>query len=168
MTLKLARSLTALATLSCALSAFGQILVPSSSVRNTTKPWVVHTDYVINQGPWHVSRYVKQIMTRQGAIEGNYPSMIRQAYGLPATGGSEAIAIIEAYDLPTSLNDFNVFASQFGLPTETSASVTAGTNQVLQVCMRTVQGRLRTRVGVARSPWTWSGHMPSRREQRST
>jgi kumamolisin len=133
MTLKLARSLTALATLSCALSAFGQILVPSSSVRNTTKPWVVHTDYVINQGPWHVSRYVKQIMTRQGAIEGNYPSMIRQAYGLPATGGSEAIAIIEAYDLPTSLNDFNVFASQFGLPTETSASVTAGTNQVLQV-----------------------------------
>jgi hypothetical protein len=37
-------------------------------------------------------------------------------YDNPA-GGSKVIAIVDAYDYPTACNDFNVFSSQFGLPT---------------------------------------------------
>src|SRR5205823_6185722 len=48
-------------------------------------------------------------------------------------GGSGVIAIVDAYDYPTALNDFNVFSRQFGLPVETSSSATASTNQVFQV-----------------------------------
>lgn len=44
------------------------------------------------------------------------PAQIRQAYNLPALGGSGTIAIIDAYDCPTVQSDFAVFSSQFGLP----------------------------------------------------
>ena len=45
------------------------------------------------------------------------PTQIRTAYNLPSTGGSGTIAIVDAFDDPTVLNDLNVFSSQFGLPT---------------------------------------------------
>jgi subtilase family serine protease len=44
------------------------------------------------------------------------PTQIRAAYNLPSTGGSGTIAIVDAFDDPTVLNDLNVFSSQFGLP----------------------------------------------------
>jgi subtilase family serine protease len=62
----------------------------------------------------------------------NTPSMIRQYYMLPATGGSNAIAIVDAYDYPTALNDFNAFAQYFSLPKETSTNPT-GNNSRFQV-----------------------------------
>ncbi|MGA9388547.1 MAG: MG2 domain-containing protein [Candidatus Bathyarchaeia archaeon] len=44
------------------------------------------------------------------------PTQIRAAYNLPSTGGTGTIAIVDAYDDPTVLNDLTVFSSQFGLP----------------------------------------------------
>jgi len=68
------------------------------------------------------------------APAGETPQTIRQIYGLPTTGGgSGTIAIIDAYDYPTALNDFNVFAQTFGLPVETSTDAMAATNTVFQV-----------------------------------
>jgi len=64
---------------------------------------------------------------------GETPSSLRAVYNLPSTGGSGVIAIVDAYDYPTALNDFNVFSKQYGLLTETSTSVTSSTNKVFQV-----------------------------------
>jgi len=58
----------------------------------------------------------------------NTPSSIRSAYSLPSTGGSDAIAVVDAYDYPTALNDFNTFAKQYDLPQETSTSATGGSS----------------------------------------
>jgi parallel beta-helix repeat protein len=44
------------------------------------------------------------------------PAQIRAAYNLPSAGGQGTIAIVDAYDDPTVLNDLNVFCSQFALP----------------------------------------------------
>jgi subtilase family serine protease len=56
------------------------------------------------------------------APTGLSPTQIRAAYNLPSTGGQATIAIVDAYDDPTVLNDLNVFSSQFGLPSVTSAN----------------------------------------------
>jgi len=63
----------------------------------------------------------------------NTPSTIRSVYGLPSTGGSNAIAVVDAYHFPTALPDFNSFSQVFGLPTESSTNATAATNQHFQV-----------------------------------
>lgn len=59
------------------------------------------------------------------------PAVIRDAYNLPApTGpgaGADVIAIVDAFDYPTAVADFNAFSETFGLPQET------GTRAVLQV-----------------------------------
>ena len=60
------------------------------------------------------------------------PLQITTAYGVPVNAGAGAIAVVDAYNYPTALNDFNVFSSKFGLPIESSSNVT-GNNQVLQV-----------------------------------
>lgn len=67
----------------------------------------------------------------------NTPATIRSAYGLSSTGGSYAIAIVDAYHYPTSLNDFNGFSGVFGLPTETSTTATSANNQHFQVVYAT-------------------------------
>jgi kumamolisin len=46
---------------------------------------------------------------------GFHPADLRAAYGDTAQGQA-AIAIVDAYDYPAALNDFNVFSAQFGLP----------------------------------------------------
>jgi hypothetical protein len=69
----------------------------------------------------------------EGPGGGMTPAQIRQAYSLPSTGGSQIIAIVDAYDDPNALADFNTFSAQFGLPQETSTSATASTNKVFQV-----------------------------------
>jgi kumamolisin len=69
----------------------------------------------------------------RSSFQGFKPSDIRTAYGLPSTGGSGAIAIVDAYDFPTALNCFNTFATKFALAKETSTSLTASTNKVFQV-----------------------------------
>ena len=64
---------------------------------------------------------------------GFHPADIQAAYRMPTSGGTNAIAIVDAYDMPTALNDFNTFSSQFGLPTESSSNAFANTNKVFQV-----------------------------------
>jgi subtilase family serine protease len=61
------------------------------------------------------------------------PQLLKQMYNLPASGGSGIIAIVDAYDLPTALSDFNTFSQKFGLPTESSSDATSSSNQVFQV-----------------------------------
>jgi len=61
----------------------------------------------------------------------NTPATLRSAYNLPATatGGSNAIALVDAYHYPTALADFNAFSSYFGLPQETSTVATAANSR---------------------------------------
>jgi subtilase family serine protease len=63
----------------------------------------------------------------------NTPATIRSAYSLPSTGGSQAIALVDAYHDPTALGDFNAFAKQYSLPQQTTTNATASTNKVFQV-----------------------------------
>lgn len=67
----------------------------------------------------------------------NTPASLRAIYNLPATGGSNAIAIVDSYHFPTALADFNSFAKYFGLPQETSTVATASGNKVFQVVYAT-------------------------------
>lgn len=50
------------------------------------------------------------------------PIQVRTVYGLPSTGGSGTIAIIDAYDYPKAESDLNTFSNQFGLPACTTAN----------------------------------------------
>jgi subtilase family serine protease len=61
------------------------------------------------------------------------PAQIRSFYNLSSTGGSGTVVIVDAFNYPTALSDFNFFSSQFGLPQETSTNPLASTNQVFQV-----------------------------------
>ena len=100
------------------------VVVPQSSMESDEMVGrTVHTNHVISDRP----------KTRAASPQGLSPDQIRGAYGVPSSGGSGAIAIVDAYHYPTSLNDFNVFANQFGLPTETSSNSTASTNTQFQV-----------------------------------
>jgi subtilase family serine protease len=63
----------------------------------------------------------------------NTPATVRSVYNLPSTGGSNAIAIVDAYHYPTALQDFNGFSQVFGLPTESSTNATLSSNQHFQV-----------------------------------
>ena len=76
---------------------------------------------------------IPNAMALEVAPQINTPTMIRSLYDLPKTGGSNAIAIVDAYDYPTALADFNVFSRTFGLPAETSRSAMANTNTAFQV-----------------------------------
>ena len=67
----------------------------------------------------------------------NTPATLRSLYHLPASGGSGAIAIIDAYHYPTALADFNAFSRQFGLPVETSTNATSPSNRTFQVVYAT-------------------------------
>ena len=106
------------------LEALG-VLVPSTTVARTVDSGsIVHTNHLIAQG---------SATTRLAGPTGLSPDQVRTAYSIPSNLGSGAIAIVDAYHYPTSLADFNTFSIQFGLPTEPSASATAGTNAVFQV-----------------------------------
>ena len=51
------------------------------------------------------------------------PSQIRTAYGLPSSGGTGAtIAIIDAYNASTVLNDLTIFSNQYNLPPPTTSN----------------------------------------------
>jgi kumamolisin len=99
-------------------------LVPDTSIRHTEDAGVkCHTNHRI-------------LLTPAGGLGpagGVTPAQLLGFYAMPATGGHGAIAIIDAYHYPSSLNDFNVFSKTFGLPRETSANATASTNKVFQV-----------------------------------
>ena len=64
---------------------------------------------------------------------GETPASIAAVYNLSALTGQGTIVIVDAYHYPTALNDFNVFASQFGLPTEPSTDPLNANNRYFQV-----------------------------------
>ncbi len=103
---------------------YGDIYVPDSSVE---RPRDIgsrfHTNHLIMVQP----------RGGLGPSGGMTPAQIRSFYSIPSTGGHDVIAIVGAYDYPNALADFNTFATKFGLPTETSKTVTATTNKVFQV-----------------------------------
>jgi subtilase family serine protease len=104
-----------------------QIIVPESSGigANDRQTLLQHTRMRVLSLPKVVSPTLH--------AQFNTPATIRTTYSLPSTGGSNAIAIVDAYHYPTSLTDFNNFSQAFGLPMETSANASSTTNQHFQV-----------------------------------
>jgi subtilase family serine protease len=89
------------------------VLLPDSSIEHAgDKGLNAHTNHVILVRPQFTGT----------APAGETPQSIRPVYNLPSTGGSNIIAIVDAYDYPTAENDLNVFSSVLGLPACTTAS----------------------------------------------
>jgi subtilase family serine protease len=102
------------------------VVIPDSSVEHAGEHGVAaHTNHLLvvrpNAGP--------QAQTPGGLS----PQQIYSAYNLSSLNSHGTIYVIDAFDYPTALNDFNKFSSTFGLPTETSTNPLASTNQVFQV-----------------------------------
>ncbi len=105
------------------------VVVPNTTITRASDIGVnAHTNHLIAQG---------SATTRLAGPTGLTPEQVRTAYSIPPNLGSGAIAIVAAYHYPTSLADFNVFSTEFGLPTEPSGSSTASTNTVFQVVYAT-------------------------------
>ena len=107
-------------------AAHAPILVPGSSAEQPGERGVsAHTNHMIRVGREAVG----------ASPSGETPASIAGAYqlGSLAATGLGTIVIVDAFDYPTALNDFNVFSTQFGLPTEPSANATAATNAHFQV-----------------------------------
>jgi subtilase family serine protease len=116
----------------------GDIEVPDSSLEGPNDRGLrAHTNHRI------LSDKGSSGTTTPTTPAGFSPAQIRSAYNLnynrvdsnknPLPNGKGIIAIIDAYDYPFALRDFNIFAKQFGLPQETSTDVTASSNTVFQV-----------------------------------
>ncbi len=98
-------------------SQHAAILIPDSSVEHAQDVGLnAHTNHLIR-------------LTEPAAVgaspSGETPSSIRAVYALSSSvtsGGSQTIAIVDAFDYPTAENDLNVFSKQFGLPACTTAN----------------------------------------------
>lgn len=102
------------------------IQIPDSSVeRPGDRGVAAHTNHLIRVGPQAVGT----------APRGETPSSIASVYSLTNlnAAGTGVIVIVDAFDYPTALDDFNVFARQFGLPQELSTNPRDFSNQVFQV-----------------------------------
>jgi kumamolisin len=101
------------------------IVIPDSSIEQPGDRGVnAHTNHLIRVRP-----------DRGGSASpsGETPSSIASVYDLTAQlGGSGVVVIVDAFDYPTALKDFNVFSQRFGLNTEPSTNPTAN-NAVFQV-----------------------------------
>jgi len=94
---------------------------------------IVPTSSLHVRGLAHKNHLILDTSGRATTFLGYTPDQIRTAYGIPDNGGSNVITVIEAFDNPTALQDFNAFSSAFGLPVETSTDITNPANQHLQV-----------------------------------
>jgi subtilase family serine protease len=135
---KLNKVFSAAALLSLGAASMGQnYFVPPSSQPHTFRGGrACQTDYLIYTGSSAHRRSVGPLADSFGlltGVAGYHPSDILSAYNIPVNEGTQAIAVVDAFDLPTNLNDFNVFSKEFGLPEETSTDPTLSSNQVLQV-----------------------------------
>jgi kumamolisin len=91
------------------------IIVPASSVEHVGDRGVrAHTNHLI-RAPQRPQKGKPQ--PPPSGPRGETPNSIRAVYNLPSTGGGGIIAIVDAYDYPTAVDDFNVFSNQSGLPT---------------------------------------------------
>jgi len=108
----------------------GWVVVPESTIEGITERGrFAHTNHLIFLPA--LTNLVPLGGTGFGGGIG--PADIRAAYNLPATGGSGVIAIVDAYDDPYALSDFNKFSQYYGLPTEPSTNATSSSNRVFQV-----------------------------------
>lgn len=104
-----------------------RVMVPSTSIERASDVGKrVHTNHLI---------LASSVQRMQAGNQGLTPSEVAGAYGVPlaSTPGAGAIAIVDAYNYPTALSDFNTFSNTFGLPTESSSSATSSSNQRFQV-----------------------------------
>jgi kumamolisin len=120
------------------------VIIPDSSGRVTEGPPGVHAHT-------RLRILVTTDATRETVSQINTPATLRSAYALPSTGGTGAIALVDAYHDPTSLKDFNTFAAMYGLPKETSTTATASSNKTFQVVYAT--GRVPQSGGSYISSW---------------
>jgi kumamolisin len=104
--------------------------VPDSSIEHSgERGQKAHTNHVIS-----LRSPQPQRPGGGGGPAGMSPDKIRTAYGVPSSGGSGTIiAIVDAFDYPTALSDFNTFSAQFGLVKETSTDAFSDSNAVFQV-----------------------------------
>lgn len=116
------------------------IFIPECSVPRTQDVGLrVHTNYMMNlDGPAPVAPGIGHgpLVAFFSGPSGFHPSDIRGAYNDNGTGGG-LIAIVDAFDDPDALIEFNTFANQFGLPTEPSNNATSPSNKVFQVLYAT-------------------------------
>ena len=106
------------------------VKIPRSSIE---KPGDIgrkaHTNFLLHTGLWKGTK----AQAPSAAPDGYGPGQIKSAYGIANSGGAGVICIVDAYDYPTALNDFNEFSSKYGLPQESSTNVTANTNPTFQI-----------------------------------
>ena len=96
-------------------SQHAAVLVPDSTVeRAQDKGFRAHTNHLI--------RLQANPTPNALSPSGETPQTIRPVYKLPSTGGSQKIAIVDAFDYPTAENDLRVFSAKFGLPLCTTAN----------------------------------------------
>jgi kumamolisin len=94
-------------------SEHAAVLIPDSSLEHAGDAGVrAHTNHLIKFGPDFGGT----------SPSGETPASIRVVYNLPSTGGTGTIAIVDAFHYATAENDLNVFSSQFGLPSCTTAN----------------------------------------------
>jgi kumamolisin len=102
------------------------VVIPDSSIERAGERGVAaHTNHLINVRP-----------DRGGGTSpsGETPASIASVYNLSGTlAGSGVIVIVDAFHYASALSDFNTFATQFGLPKETSTNPLSATNAVFQV-----------------------------------
>lgn len=106
----------------------GIVHVPDSTQERAEDHGVnAHTNHVLHIRP----------NASPGVPSGLSPQQIWSAYQIAPPAGSAlgagTIAIIDAFDYPTALADFNTFSRTFGLPVESSTNQLSGTNKVFQV-----------------------------------
>jgi len=103
------------------------VLVPDTSIEHIDDIGMnAHTNHLLLVSPQFTGT----------SPSGETPGSISPVYNLAYpcnTCGSRVIVIVDAFNYPTALNDFNVFAAQFGLPQETSTNAFADSNTVFQV-----------------------------------
>ena len=119
------------------------VVIPDTSIAAPGDAgYQMHTNHLLFIGPWTSTGSSNGYDAFNMAVfgpslastpSGYSPANIRAAYGIPSTGGSGTICIVDAYNFATALNDFNVFSAQYGLPQETSTNVTASSNQHFQI-----------------------------------
>src|SRR5262249_10714272 len=79
---------------------------------------------------------------------GYTPGQISTYLGLNGNGAGQTIAIVDAYDHPSILSDFNTFSAQFGLP-QSCGSANADPNNCVTFTKATPQGTPITDAGWA-------------------
>ena len=129
----LLRFVSALALVAALTPARAQgIRIPHSSiVRPEDKGVRMHTNFEVLLSP----------AGGLGPQNGMTPDQILGFYGMPlaaADSGAGVIVVVDAFDYPTAVTDFNVFSGQFSLPAQsTTTPVTDSANTVFQIVYAT-------------------------------